>query len=564
MDHRLLSLPLVLHLAGCPAPVTSPPQPRDSGPEPPVDTGEAPPDPVDTGAEHIPDAVANPVFDPPGGAFVDSVTVRITSSTGAGQPMACLAAPREVCEPESVDGPITLDSSTILLARVDVEGIPGEVHARSYVSVDEELAAFESTVPVLVFWTEGSMPGSDTNVPLGLDLFDVVDGAARIADAPASSGRCRMKVRGSSSAGLTKHSYDLELWAADSEEDREEELAGMPADGDWVLYAPYYYDNALIRNALGYTLSERIGRYAPRTRMVELFGASGDRPASMRDYLGVYTLTEEIERGADRVDVSPIGPEDIAEPEVTGGYVFKRDRAGDDEDGFWAGEAGGRFTFYYPLAWVDPEENEVVPPQQIYLEGVLNTLAWALASEDFTDPMTGLHYDGIIDVDSFIDHHILNVLLKNPDAFRLSGYMSKDREGPVVAGPVWDLDRAAGANDSRATDPTHWDATDVTPDTTAYFSFGWYDGLFDDPAFTERYWGRWRELLAGELSAEAVQGVVDELVADLDEPGARNAARWSVPSFSSETANLRMWLDRRVGWIEGCIEAYEDPLACPP
>ncbi len=554
---RAARLPLlVLLTAGCPPQVSSPPLLRDS------EADSRAPFADDTDTEWIPHGQADPVFSPSGGAFTGTLELSITSSNGAGQVLACTASPGEVCEPTPVTGPVELSTSRIVHARVDVSGVEGTVQARSFVSVSEELLDFESTVPVLVMWTDRPAPTSSQNVAMGLDVFDLVDGCAALSDVPADSGRARSKVRGSSTAHLDKPGYDIELWQPDSEEDRPVELLGMPADGDWVLYSAYYFDDALIRNAFGYGLSNRVGRYATRTQMVELFMAGGAGTVSMNNYVGVYTLIEEIERAGHRVDVTEITPMDLTEPELTGSYVFKRDRAGDGEDGFWAGEADGAFEFSYPLAWVDPEEDEIVPVQQVYMSNLLDSLAYALVQEDFIDPASGRHYSEIIDVDSWIDHHILNLVVKNPDALRLSGYMHKDREGPIVAGPLWDLDRSAGANDYRATNPSAWDATDETWDTTDMWNFGWYGGLFDDPDFRERYWARWSELLDGELSIDSQMALIDELTEPLSEPGERNAMRWESASFPAAVESMRTWLQTRTAWIEGCIDAHEDPREC--
>ena len=548
---------MLLLLACTPAATDADTASSAGAPAAPTDTGAAEIEVIE-GAEGGGQDTAPAVgvsLSPDGGAFSGTVTVAVS---GEGALSWCSAPPAQTCALEPYTGPITLQHSAIVHAQQ--EG--GEELARSFVAMDAEALSFTSDVPVVVLWTPDSAPDSDAEVPVGIDVFDAGGQRTDFTAAPADSGRARLRLRGSSTYGLSKPSLDLELWQPDSSADRQAALLGMPEDGDWILYAPYYYDEALIRNSLGYALSNAIGRYAPRTVAVEIFLAEHGQPVDLDDYLGVYILTEEIERGGDRVDVTAIGPEDNDEPEVTGGYVFKRDRAGDDESGFSAGEAGGRFSFGYPLVWVDPSEEERTTAQQLYLSGELDDLAWALVAADHTSPQTQRHYSEIIDVDSFIDHHILNVLFKNPDAFRLSGYMHKDREGPVVAGPLWDLDRTAGANDSRATYPTWWDASNQTSDTTYVFEFGWYGAMFDDPDFSAAYWARWEELLAGELSAESVAARIDAQAAALAEAGARNAARWGAADFDGEIAALKVWMATRTAWIEACIATEEDPRRC--
>ena len=46
-------------------------------------------------------------------------------------------------------------------------------------------------------------------------------------------------------------------------------LLGMPAESDWVLYAPYS-DKSLMRNILAYQLGRDLGHYAPRTKLCEV------------------------------------------------------------------------------------------------------------------------------------------------------------------------------------------------------------------------------------------------------------------------------------------------------
>ena len=47
-------------------------------------------------------------------------------------------------------------------------------------------------------------------------------------------------------------------------------LLGLPEENDWILYAPWS-DKSLLRNVLIYSLSNEMGRYAPRSKFVELY-----------------------------------------------------------------------------------------------------------------------------------------------------------------------------------------------------------------------------------------------------------------------------------------------------
>lgn len=526
-----------------------------------------PPSP-DTGPENVPGsdtgepATVELSFLPDGGAFVDSVEVALRVDGGEAEVEYCTADPDQTsCSFEAYSGPVTLHASTILHARL---AGATEVKARSFVEVDGELRSFASNIPVLVFWTDGGAPddgGGDAE--LGLTVIEPPEGGELgLLDAPSDSGRARLKVRGSSSAGFPKKAYDMELWEATVNDDRTVPLLGLPDNGDWVLYAPYSFDDALIRNPLAFALSNTIGRYAPRTAMVELFLAERGNAVSAGDYLGVYVLIEEIERDENRVDITPLLPDDVAEPEVTGGYIFKIDRTGEGESGFSAGSGGGEFDFQQGFVLVQPSEDVIERQQLSYLRDRLDSLGFALASDDLTDPFTGLGYESIMDVDSFIDHHVVNVVMKNPDAFRLSGYMYQDREGRVTAGPVWDFDRASASTDSRAVDPQWWDNQNETSDCTAVFTFGWYEGLFDIPEFRDRYWARFEALLLDEYSADNLELTIDELAEGLEAPAARNTARWGAADFRTEVNELQDWFRDRHAWMLECIQSEPDPRDC--
>ena len=522
------------------------------------DTGEE--DDDDTAVEVLPPTRALPVLDPPPQLFVGSLTVDIASDEGVGEVMACVGTPDRACSPSPTTS-LSLSESGVVYARVDFDDAEGELTATPYVKVNADVAEFTSNLPILVAWSDDTNDGLWTNTPMVLMAFDHPTDRTELTGPAELASRCRLRIRGSSSSGLDKKNYDLELWEGATEDDDSLPLVGLPADADWVLHAPSYYDDALIRNALGYQLSRDMDRYAPRTVFTEMFLLTQERTLTLDHYVGVYVVTEEIERGSDRVDIAKLDEDDIAHPEVTGGYVFKRDREGADGEGIYAGDGGGAFEFWVPIVPVDPEQYDMEREQLDYLTDELDAMGLALAAPDGRDP-AGRHWEDILDVDSFIDHHILAVVVKNPDAFRLSGYFHKDREGPVHAGPIWDLDRTAGSIDWRATDPYHWDATNITTDTTPLFTYGWYGALFEDAGFRSRYWARWQTLLAGPLAPAAVEAHIAGMRAELSEAGPRNNTRWGAASWTSEMDHIDTWYAQRLSWVAACIEAHDDPRTC--
>src|SRR5690606_23287610 len=118
-------------------------------------------------------------------------------------------------------------------------------------------------------------------------------------------------------------------------EDKDVALLGMPAESDWVLFAAYYSERSLLRNALWYDLSAQTGNYAVRTRYVEVFSNHEGGPLDADDYMGVYSLMETMKVDADRVDIENIVPTDNSAPDITGGFIFKIDRELSAEDAHW-------------------------------------------------------------------------------------------------------------------------------------------------------------------------------------------------------------------------------------
>jgi hypothetical protein len=456
---------------------------------------------------------------------------------------------------------ISISNSTIVRAiAVDDAGVTVD----KYVGVFVKLApgmTFSSNIPVLVMFSSFPIPVEklDNYTPSTVVVFEPGTGTVSFPADASDVKRAGIKIRGSSSAYYSKSPWRVETWDVVDDDDDAMALLGMPSESDWVLNAPADFDRALMRNSLVFALSNDIGRYAPRTRYAEVFTVGDGAPLDDTHYAGVYEVTERVKRDVNRVNVTPLRDVDNDAVAITGGYIFKEDRTGPGEAGFYAGSGDGSLRFEQPFVLDDPEENDSSPQQRAYLASYLDDVGLAL-----TTP--GGDFESLIDVPSFIDHHILNVLAKNPDCFRLSGFLHKDRGGLLQAGPIWDFDRTMGGNDFRVDDPTWWDATNFTPDTTAVFTHGFYGGLFRQPTFTQAYWSRLADLLDDELSIDSINARIDANAQMLQQAAARNFVRYPEfaprdESFNAEVAFLKDWLARRHAWMTACL-ALPDPSAC--
>jgi hypothetical protein len=166
--------------------------------------------------------------------------------------------------------------------------------------------------------------------------------------------RAGISVRGSSTEGIAKASYRMEF-RDEWDNDRPLSPLGMPADGDWVMSAPNYFEPVLIHNPFMHQLSRDLGRYSPNTRFVEVyFVGSGTGAIDSTSYAGIYVLMDRIEVGKDRVDAGTLEPENLTLPSLSGGYLMKIDRLDPGDFGIFAANQG--------VALVDPREDQLKLP----------------------------------------------------------------------------------------------------------------------------------------------------------------------------------------------------------
>src|SRR6185503_20355053 len=134
---------------------------------------------------------------------------------------------------------------------------------------------------------------SFTNQNVTVQTFEPGSGRSMLSGAPTQVERGRFHVRGITSSFEPKRPFFLEI-QDEFGADKESELLGLPEESDWALYAPYKTDPPMFHNSLAYQITRDFGRYAPRTRFVELFlkdDAGGPGAITAADYHGVYVLT---------------------------------------------------------------------------------------------------------------------------------------------------------------------------------------------------------------------------------------------------------------------------------
>jgi hypothetical protein len=494
---------------------------------------------------------AGPVsFSPAGRTFNSSLNVTLATPIPGGEIRYTTNGTVPTQASTLYTGPIALSGSARLRARAFVPNFsPGPLASETYFRLEADLQSFTSNLPIVVVdnFAAGGFPGAGSAYqPMVMAVFDRQAGTGRSAltNVPDLVTRGGAHKRGSSTAGQSKPNLRIETWGEEDNVDVAAKILDFPRESDFILYAPYDFDRAFMRNAFMYRLSNELGQYAVRTRFVEVFANTGGGSLSYAsDYHGVYVLMESIKRDKDRVNITKLNPGENTAPEVTGGYIWKVDRG---SPAFTTVGQGDQQVIE------DPDSLSITGAQNAWLQSHLNAFGTALNGGNFTDPVLG--YAPYIDAPSWIDHHVLNVLAFNVDALRLSTYLHKDRNTPIVKGPVWDFDRSLESYDGRDDNPQTWGDTGGT----IFFQRGWYNRLFDDPDFGQFWIDRWCELRqpGGEFSNAHLFSVLDEMQAECTEAAPRNYARWTAAppshggSLAGEVQNIKNWLALRTAWID--------------
>jgi CotH protein/chitobiase/beta-hexosaminidase-like protein len=509
--------------------------------------------------------LAEPKFSILGGLYTNEVSVKLSANSPSEVVRYTLNGSEPTSASTEYSSPINISESTLLKAKVFGSGSSSSSTAtEAYGFMEPGLVAFSSNLPLVVLDTFGERVPYGQKIPVAARFVDAKTGRSSLLGSPDFEGLGEINVRGHTSLRYPKHSYHFQT-KQEGYGSRKVALLGLPKESDWVLYGPYS-DKSLMRDVLGYELSNQIGRYAARTRFVEVFLNDSRGQLTQRNYIGVYVFEEKIKRGKNRVAIEKLTPEDGTEPNISGGYIIKKDHSDQVDNPDDSIPMLGRSTrrkessfrsshgseFYY----VEPNGDEITAAQKMWLRQYVNKFEQVLYSDNFKDPKTG--YAAYIDPDSFIDHHLLVELSKDIDGFRFSTFYYKDRGGRLNMGPIWDWNLSFGnANAREGFNPEGWYWSQL--DDRQY---SWFRRLFEDPDFAQRYVDRWGELRTNQFAIVKILTRIDELAALLNEAQVRNFRRWRVlgrniwpnafvgKSFSDEIGFLKEWIRQRIEWMD--------------
>jgi len=517
----------------------------------PTPTTGPSPTPTD---KDTPNLTGDIIFSVPSGTFKNQITVTLSSIN----PNAQIRYTTNGSVPNSnstlYSGALTFTKTTQLRAQAFLNGAPsGAMGTAIYVATSIDT---KHDIPVIIIDDYGAgKPGKDTYKDCAIMVFEPVNNELSLLQTPAIATRGGIHIRGQSSSNFEKAPYRLELWDNENN-DAKYKVLGLGKDGDWCLLSPYP-DKSLIRNTLAYTFGEEMGLQAPGWRHVEVYLNTDNQPLSADDYQGVYLLVEKLEIQKNRLNITKLKPEDLTEPNISGGYLMQFNMMAAEQ----------------PLikgnGWSDlelTEPDDALPQQIQWITNYIQKTHNAIHSSNPSDPTTG--YPAYIDVDSFVNYIIANELGRQPDSYMRSTRIYKDRDKKLMAGPLWDYDLAydcyVGGFGFPGSSTSTIEGWQFQPMMMGSSTCDWFYTLMQDPSFQSKISARWQELRRGPLSNENLSKRIKELSTPIANAAKRNFQKWNIlgtsqvggfgtqvtQTWEQQLTILENFLHKRAAWLD--------------
>jgi hypothetical protein len=211
-----------------------------------------------------------------------------------------------------------------------------------------------------------------------------------------------------------------------------------------------------------------------------------------------------------------------------------------------------------------PKYDAINDNQKKYIQNYFNEFETVMLSDNYKS--TSLGYPKYIDENSFIDFLILNEFAYNPDAYRLSTFMNKERSGKLKMGPIWDFNLGFG-NDDRITfiNASTWmfNFNNYYPGDTWLINF-WWKKLLTDSAFVSKLKIRWASHRTTVLSQQNITNTIEKQISILKINNSidKHFERWKIlgvklpynnfvgKTHQEELDFLKSWISKRLLWMD--------------
>ena len=407
-----------------------------------------------------------------------------------------------------------------------------------YTAPEDSVKDKYQTFQMFVF-TEGGRPidTRDSYIP----CYIALNGGGSYANRWVHAG---IRGRGNSTWNwYDKKPYRIKL-------DKKEKMLGMDKAKSWVLLANYR-DITDMMNTYVFELGRMMGLpYTNHTRYVELFVNN--------EYVGVYQLTEQVQQGSNRVDISD-----------ERGILLSLDvddgpaEAPSATDNFWTKGYGMPAVVKYP------SDDDLTDERRDSIREVFNELETAIKNKNFAQASQ------LMDMESFARYIMLQEFIYNVElSAPRSVFLHKDGDGPWVMGPLWDFDAGfdfdwgnmyTGHTFFANYRETVMGSNPVRRNGNYSYVPAFFTDLFGTPEFVELYKNIWRQYADSLVSRPWAE--VEKYVIGLRRGAMRRESRrWPVSgkSFETELTKMKTWLDNRLEFMNVLVENIPVPQPVVP
>lgn len=370
--------------------------------------------------------------------------------------------------------------------------------------------------------------------------------------------------RGNSTWGMSKKPYKIHFKEAKN-------LFAMGQSKDWALMANAM-DSINMRNRFTSWLGTQIGMpYTPQMVPVDLVmvglqkDQDGNEQEVSSDYLGTYCLSETVEIGQDRVNITKPKKNDTDESAISGGYLLAVYCELQDEEKVAAAShfktpSGMELTNDDP-DFADESLTEGRLAQRDYIRGYINKLDNLIMKSEEITPEIHDQIADMLDLKSLADYWWVQEFSYNTDAYETgSTYLYKMKNGKLCWGPLWDFDLAWSVNiDNEKGYVKGFNNTNPA----------WAFRLREkDPEFASLLKERWNDengirnaLL--KITENTDQGILNKYRKEIAASKAADEERWPETKeehgdFDENVEAMRSWINRRIEWIDANLDQLGD------
>lgn len=357
----------------------------------------------------------------------------------------------------------------------------------------------------------------------------------------AEKGKIEMRGRGNSTWGLPKKPFRMKFTEKFSP-------IGLnhAKEKSWVILAQDM-DKSLLRTHLAFEYSrilfnaadnyhhEKAVLFTPCSRFINVYltgdyydSSTGRTRYMDGEYLGVYQMSDQVQRADGRIAVDKLKASDGADPEkITGGYVIEADL----HEGNHYTSKGIKLTYKYP------EDDDFDQAQYDYITDFINQAEAALYGSNYKDTENG--WRKYFDEKTLADFIIVKEFVGDLDGYT-STYMYKRRGyDKLFFGPIWDCDKGWN-NDKRV---PHYEYQPLESLMIyagfwmpPYVNNDWFHRLWTDETFRAFVAKRWADKKE-ELKA-VTSKVLAEVPADMAKAIEANFEVWPFYYQYSGEANM--------------------------